>query len=604
MTELELLAPARNVEIAKAAIIHGADAVYIAADRFGARQNAGNSLSDIELLVQFAHQFHARVYVTVNTILFDAELAEVHQLINDLYNIGVDAVIMQDLAILGMDLPPIALHASTQMHNISVEKVKFLENQGVSRVVLPREFSFSQIADFSSRVDAQIEVFVHGALCVCYSGQCFMSQAVSGRSANRGACAQPCRSAYNLIDADGAVLVRNRHLLSLKDLNLSAHLGRLIACGATVFKIEGRLKDIAYVKNITAYYSQLLNVYIAEHQGFKRLSAGSCCYNFTPDPERSFNRGFTTHFVFGRQAGQASLLTPKSIGKPLGVVSDCGNNWFCVDTQEVIKPGDGLCYFAQNSLKGFMVNKIAQGNIFVDERPPACGTTIYRNSDHDFDRCLSGDSARRSVEATIFVTQRVGAVDFRIVDPLASASFSVSTVDLAPANNPELALANLSRQLSKTGNTPISVAFVDVERYTSPVFMPISMLNEIRRKLLHQQLDAHLLAYQRPKRNVPKSNVQYPESRLDYRANVANGLSESVLHEAGATIVERAYELQTPQRPVALMTTRYCIKFELNLCPRFQEAKPTKQLFLENNGRKYPLVFDCANCQMKVMGDK
>ena len=314
-TKLELLAPAKNLQTGIAAIKHGADAVYIAADKFGAREKAGNSLEDIKTLVEFAHLYFARVYVTVNTILFENELADVKYLIERLYDINVDAIIIQDFAILNMGIPPIAIHASTQMHNNTPEKIKFLESCGIERIVLPRELNISEIEILKNVTTSELEFFIHGALCVCYSGQCYMSQAITGRSANRGACAQPCRSAYDLVDSDGKILVKNKHLLSLKDLNLSSHISQLIDAGITSFKIEGRMKDVSYVKNTVSFYSNLINKIISQKPEFERLSSGNCEYKFEPDLERSFNRGFTKHFVDGRIMNQASYNSQKSVGK-------------------------------------------------------------------------------------------------------------------------------------------------------------------------------------------------------------------------------------------------------------------------------------------------
>ncbi|HQI88238.1 MAG TPA: peptidase U32 family protein, partial [Tenuifilum sp.] len=401
MTELELLAPAKDLETGIAAITHGADAVYIAAHKFGAREKAGNPIEDIAELCHFAHAYHARVYVTVNTIIFDSELKEVQELINQIYNAGADAIIIQDFAILAMDIPPIAIHASTQMHNTDPNHINFLEKNGVSRIVLPRELNLGEISNIRSKTKAELEFFIHGALCVSYSGQCYMSYSLSGRSANRGACAQPCRLAYDLVDEMGNVLVENKHLLSLKDINLSSHLADLIRAGITSFKIEGRLKDITYVKNITAHYSNLLNNFIGLNQQYKRASSGKCTYTFTPDPERTFNRGFTTHFINSRKPNQASLNTPKSVGKRIGMVDRIYRNYFCINSAETIHNGDGLCFFnSQNQLVGFRVNKVDGDKVFPNQMPTdlTIETTIYRNEDFELEQTLNRKSAERKVD--------------------------------------------------------------------------------------------------------------------------------------------------------------------------------------------------------------
>lgn len=604
MTELELLSPAKNLETGVAAITHGADAVYIAANKFGAREKAGNSLEDIQKLVTFAHQFHARVYVTVNTIFLDNELKQVEDLINELYHAKVDAIIIQDFSILGMKIPPIALHASTQMHNNTVDKVKFLESYGINRVVLPREFSLEQIAEFHKHINSEIEFFIHGALCVCYSGQCYMSQGITGRSANRGTCAQPCRSAYNLIDEDGNLLVKNKHLLSLKDLNLSNHIGNLIENGVTSFKIEGRLKDIQYVKNITAYYNQIINQYIKTHTSYKRQSEGNCTYAFTPDPERSFNRGFTSHFIFSRQAENSSMRTQKSIGKPLGKIVETGKNWIKIDSPETIHPGDGLCYFEPDGLKGFAVNRQLGQRVYLEQTAPPKGTMVYRNSDHAFEKMLGGNSSKRAIPATITVKQASSNIIFSIADNYGNSSQIEVPNGFEPASNKESALKSLTDQLSKSGNTIFTIDKIDTSDYSTPAFIPISELNSIRRDLLDNLLKSRIESYKVQLRSINRSPIAYPDKEVDHRANISNKMSRNLLENNGTIVIEPAFEIQQPKLPVELMTTRYCIKFELNMCPNRQNAKPTKQLYLQDNHHKYPLVFDCKNCQMKVILDK
>lgn len=601
---LELLAPAKDLQTGIAAIKHGADAVYIAADRFGAREKAGNSIDDIERLVDFAHQYFARVYVTVNTIIYEEELNDVKKLINDLYRINVDAIIIQDFAILNMDIPPIAIHASTQMHNNSPQKIQFLEYQGIERVVLPRELSITEIIDFRANTNAELECFIHGALCVCYSGQCYMSQAITGRSANRGACAQPCRSAYDLVDSDGNILVKNKHLLSLKDLNLSQHIHQLIDAGITSFKIEGRMKDISYVKNTVAFYSSLINSIILTKPDYKRLSSGQCEYTFTPDLERSFNRGFTNHFIDGRTLGQASYHSQKSIGKQLGRVLQVGAGWFTIDSSEPISNGDGLCFFnSKGELNGFLVNSTSQNKIYPNQEPAdlKTGVIIYRNSDFSFDKALKGESSTRKVPVYISVNQGNGKLQFCATDE-DSIRHELSIDDnFELAKNPALATSNLINQLTKSGETIFQIKNINLNGFVEPKHFPISELNAIRRNLLDGLRLERLRNYSTNKRVAPPSKREYPLKDIDYKGNVASSKSKEFLNKYGVKNIANAFELDAKPGKIELMVTKYCIKYELGLCPSKQNAKPTKPLFLKDNNYSFPLVFNCKECQMIVM---
>lgn len=601
---LELLAPAKDLQTGIAAIKHGADAVYIAADRFGAREKAGNSINDIEKLVDFAHQYFARVYVTVNTIIYEEELSDVKKLINDLYRINVDAIIIQDFAILNMDIPPIAIHASTQMHNNSPEKIQFLETQGIERVVLPRELSITEIIDFRANTNAELECFIHGALCVCYSGQCYMSQAITGRSANRGACAQPCRSAYDLVDSDGKILVKNKHLLSLKDLNLSQHIHQLIDAGITSFKIEGRMKDISYVKNTVAFYNSLINNIISTKPNYKRLSSGRCEYSFTPDLERTFNRGFSNHFIDGRTSGQASYHSQKSIGKQLGSVMQVGIGWFTIDSSEPISNGDGLCFFnSKGELNGFLVNSTSQNKIYPNQEPAdlKTGIIVYRNSDFSFDKSLKGESSTRKISVSISVNQGDGKLQFCATDEdLIRYKLSIDD-NFELAKKPDLANSNLINQLTKSGETIFQVIKINLDCGIEPKHLPISELNAIRRSLLDGLKLERLRNCSTNKRLVPTSKLEYPLTSIDYKGNVANSTSKEFLKKSGVKNIANAFELDVKQEKIELMVTKYCIKYELGLCPSKQNAKPTKALFLKDNHNIFPLVFNCNECQMIVL---
>ncbi len=606
MTALELLAPAKDLETGISAITHGADAVYIAAEKFGAREKAGNPLTDIEQLCRFAHGFHARVYVTVNTIIFDNELEEVKNLIHNLYEIGADAVIIQDYAILNMDIPPIALHASTQMHNISPEQVRFLESAGINRVVLPRELTLEEIKEFRRNTNAELEFFIHGALCVSYSGQCYMSEATLGRSANRGACAQPCRHSYSLIDEHGNALVLERYLLSLRDLNLSNHIVDLINAGITSFKIEGRLKDITYVKNVTAYYNQLLNSAISQLKDYKRASSGTCRYSFTPDPERTFNRGFSNHFIQGRTQNQASLFSPKSIGKKIGEVKGITKKFITISSNDTISNGDGLCYFnLMGDLVGFRVNKVEGKKVFPLQVPSdiQVGYTIYRNEDAQFEKILKGKSAERKITCRIGLTFEAKKIIARIEDEDGICASIEKYHNYEPAK--KLDYKNqLENQFLKSGDTIFKIANIKIFESSPVPFIPAAAINGLRRELLSQlhqkRLESHYF-YRWGKNNKA---LQFPQKNITYKGNVANRLSREFLLQHGAITIENAFEVKPQKTNAELMVTRYCIKFELGICPNKQGGKPTGKLFLKRGKMIFPLIFDCSSCQMKVMQPK
>ncbi|MGE0077705.1 MAG: U32 family peptidase [Bacteroidales bacterium] len=601
---LELLAPAKDLQTGIAAITHGADAVYIAANKFGAREKAGNSIDDIKKLVNFAHQYNARVYVTVNTILFDEELDEAKKIIVDLYNANVDAIIIQDFSILAMDIPPIAVHASTQMHNNSPEKLKFLEECGIERIVLPRELSIEEIKEFRRSTISELEFFIHGALCVSYSGQCYLSQALTGRSANRGACAQPCRSAYDLIDSDGNILVKNKHLLSLKDLNLSKHIHELIDAGVSSFKIEGRMKDIIYVKNTVAYYNNLINTIIADKPEYRRLSSGRCEYSFVPDLERSFNRGFTEHFIQGRIKNQASYHSQKSIGKPIGNVSHTSKEYFTINSKETINNGDGLCYFtSKGELRGFLVNTTIHGKIYPNQPQDNLlpGTLIYRNADHAFEKLLRGNSSIRQISVSLKIEKKNNQLIFTATDEDLITAELIVEDSFENANNPELATRNLVNQLSKTRETVFKVDNIDIVEFRDAKHIHISKINAIRRELLKNLSESRLKSYKTNKIEQAQLHQKYPYPEIDYKGNISNSMSQNFLLSHNVTKVDKAYEISPPANDVELMVTRYCIKYELGLCPSKQNAKPTTQLFLRDSNFTFPLIFDCKNCQMKVM---
>ena len=605
MTELELLCPAKDYETGVAAINHGADAIYIGANQFGAREDAGNSIQDIEKLIKFAHPYNVKVYVTVNTIIYENEIEQVKSLIENLHAIGADAIIIQDMAILEMDLPPIPIFASTQTHNDSVEKIKFLEEVGFDRVILARELSNDEIKIIRAKTKIDLESFVHGALCVSYSGQCYFSQSILGRSANRGACAQPCRSSYDLVDSTGKVLIKNKHLLSLKDLNLSDHLSELIESGITSFKIEGRLKDISYVKNITSNYHLLLNKIVENNSHLKRSSSGHCEILFTPDPERSFNRGFTTHFVDGRQQEQSSMDTQKSIGKRLGVVTAFGNGWFTVKGKTPLANGDGICFInSKGVLTGLRVNRVESEKVFPygEMKEIKVGLEIFRNFDQNFSNKLKNSHRSRWIECNIKLEQKDSLLVFSATDE-ENNCVSIDIEDKFDlAMNSDKAIENIKTQLAKSGDTIFKIGRVDVSM-GEPVFIPTSFINRIRRDLLELLQNKRLEHFSV---NYCKriTDATYINDKLSYKGNVANSLSKEFYKKRGVNLIEDAFELESNLKDAELMVTRYCIKFELGICPSKQKGKPTGELFLKDYNNLYPLEFDCKNCLMKIKSPK
>ena len=608
---LELLSPAKNLDFGREAVNHGADALYIGAPAFGARAAATNTIADIDALVRYAHLYRAKVFATVNTLLFDHELEPAVAMIRQLYNAGVDALIIQDLGLLECDLPPIELHASTQCHNASVERIRFMQSVGFKRIILARETSLEQMRAIRAATTVDLETFVHGALCVSYSGQCYLSHALNGRSGNRGSCSQPCRSSYDLVDADGRTLVRDRHLLSLRDFNASAHLRQLVDAGISSFKIEGRLKDISYVKNITAYYRQLLDSVI---EGHTRASSGASTFHFVPDPDRTFNRGYTDYFLRQRQP-MANTATPKSLGKRVGEVVAIGRNSLTVSGSEPFANGDGLCYLdADGRLQGFLVNAV-QGRTVVPNRMPdlRVGTPLWRNQDQQFERLLQGRSAERRLALQLHFDATDSGYLLRLVDEDGLAVSQTLDADHQPATRDAAAnSALIVKQLAKLGDTPFQASRVD-DATGGRYFLPAAVLNQLRRDAV-EQLIALRINHFRPA-DTPRSDLgePYPQPALDYRANVVNQRAEDFYRRHGVQQVERGLEQTGDFDGKALMTTRYCLRYELGACLQHRPGgnaaghpclerpiQPADRLFLLNNGRRLRLEFDCAQCQMRI----
>ena len=606
MTALELLAPAKDLACGIAAVDHGADAVYIGAQRFGARAAAGNSIEDIHQLCDYAHQYEVKVYVTVNTIIYDDELEATEQLIHQLADIGVDAILIQDMGILKMKLPPIAFHASTQTDNRTIEKVKWLSSLGFQRVVLARELSLDEIAAIHREVpDMPLEVFVHGALCVSYSGLCYASQYCFGRSANRGTCAQFCRMKFDLLDADGHEIEHQRHLLSLKDMNQSDHLEELIQAGATSFKIEGRLKDVSYVKNVVAAYSQRLDAFIAKHADkYCRASLGHCTYSFTPNLNKTFNRGFTTYFLHGRHLDIFSPDTPKAMGEYVGYVKEIRRDSFNVAGTASFANGDGLCFINQkHELEGFRVNR-AEGNRLFPQQIPEnlyAGMALYRNNDQDFERLLS----RKSSERKIPLVMRLGVTDDGYSLSVGETQVTIPC-EHQQAEKPQR--ENIIRQLSKLGGTPYECSKVEIPDDFND-FIPSSLLADLRRLIVKKLQTSKEGASYRVERcllsggKVPPIGWKGVSCLKDsYEYNISNGLARDFYTEQGLSEPSPAFEL-SHQEKALLMQCRHCLRYSLGYCVKHGGRKPQwrEPLMLRlGDGRLFRLEFDCRKCQMNV----
>lgn len=602
---IELLAPAKNLECGIEAINHGADAVYIGAPRFGARAAAGNSLADIEALVQYAHLYNVRIYVTVNTILRDDELKETEAMIWDLYRVGVDALIVQDMGLTQLNLPPIPLHASTQMDNRTVEKVRFLADAGFRQVVLARELSVNEISRIHAACpDTLLEVFIHGALCVSYSGQCYVSEACFGRSANRGECAQFCRLQFDMTDADGKVIEKGKHLLSLKDMNQSDNLEELLDAGASSLKIEGRLKDVSYVKNVTAYYRQKLDALFKRRKEYVRASSGSVKLAFRPQLDKSFSRGFTDYFAHGRNPGIFSFNTPKSLGEEVGTVKEIRGNYLTVAGVKAFSNGDGLCYLdAQGRLQGFRVNRVENNKLFPQEMPRIKPKTVlYRNFDQEFDRIMQKKSAERKLAVDVSLAENNFGFTLTICDE------DGNSVSMALSKNKELARTpqhdNLINQLGKLGNTPFVPRNIEVD-LSENWFIPSSELAELRRATVEKLLALRRINYHRELWRMPETEHPYPQKELTYLGNVMNKEAAAFYQKHGVEKIALAFEMEHPEG-AALMFCKHCLRYSMGWCPVHHKVKsPYREPYylVSGDGKKFRLQFDCKNCQMKVYSE-
>jgi len=617
-SSLELLAPAKTAAIGREAILHGADAVYIGAPAFGARAGASNAVADIAALVEFAQRYHARIYATINTILHDAELEPARQLIWQLYDAGVDALIVQDMGLLELDLPPIDLHASTQCDIRSVEKAKFLADVGFSQLVLARELGLPDIRAIHAATDATLEFFIHGALCVAFSGQCYISHAHTGRSANRGDCSQACRLPYTLTDANGGVVAFEKHLLSVKDNNQSANLGALIAAGIRSFKIEGRYKEAPYVKNITGHYRRLLDQFMAANPAYRPASSGRTTLLFTPNPDKTFHRGSTDYFVQGRKEDIGAFDSPTFIGLPIGSVTKVGPDWFEMEASEDLHNGDGLNYQHKREVIGVPVNVAArQGavwrvepNVVVSQLPGfKPGTAINRNGDHAWELALQRHSAERQIGVSLCLTGNAESLTLRLTDEDGVAASATIETAGELARQPEKAREKLKEQIAKLGGTLFRADAVEVDLQQVP-FLPASQINALRREAVAQLEAARIKAHVRlPRKAAVEPPVPYPEATLSYLANVYNEAARRFYAKHGVQLIDAAYEAHEEAGEVSLMITKHCLRFSYNLCPKqakgvtgVQGQVRAEPMTLVSGKERYTLTFDCRACEMHVMG--
>ncbi len=624
---LELLSPARDADIGMAAINHGADAVYIGGPAFGARATAGNDIRDLERLIAHAHRFNSRIFITLNTILRDDELEDARRMAWQVYEAGADALIIQDMGLLELDLPPIQLHASTQTDIRTPEKARFLQDAGLSQIVLARELDLAQIAAIRAATDparTTIEFFVHGALCVAYSGQCFISHAHTGRSANRGDCNQACRLPYEVLDGAGRIIAHEKHVLSMKDNNQSDNLRALIDAGVRSFKIEGRYKDLGYVKNITAHYRKLLDEIIEEGE-FARASSGRTTFSFTPDPDQNFNREFTDYFVNGRKDDIGAFDTPKTPGRAIGWVTQLGDKWFELEVSDkatMLHNGDGLCYYdLQKELVGVHINRaesvsakkgiwrVFPKNDMAEFKDLRKGLEINRNRDMDWVRTLEKKSSDRRIGLWAALAETADGFALTLTDEdgfVGSASLAQAHQAATDAAKAE---ATLREQLGRFGTTIFEVNDISL-RMNQPWFVPASSLNQLRRDAVAQLEAARAKGFIRLPRALPvEPPTPFPEDTLSYLANVYNQKAHDFYVKHGVKVIDAAYESKEEEGEVSLMITKHCVRYSMSLCPK--QAKgvigvkgtiKAEPLLLINGKEKLKLVFDCKPCEMHVVG--
>lgn len=593
--KIELLAPAKDKKCAFAAINCGADAIYIGATKFGARKNASNSISDIKEIVDYAHKVNVKVYATINTILKDDEINKAKNLIISLKEIGIDALIIQDMGLLDFIKEiKFEVHASTQCDNRTLEKVQFLEKAGFFRVILARELSLEQIREIKQNTNVELEVFIHGALCVSYSGQCYLSQLIGGRSANKGECAQPCRKKYSLVDENGSYIAKDKYLLSLMDFNASKHIKELAEIGVTSFKIEGRLKDEKYVKNVVAYYRKLI-----DNLGLKKSSAGEVSFDFEPSLEKSFNRGFSDYFLNGKRKEIYCFDSPKSTGEYIGKVLKVGRDFFEINAE--LNPQDGLCFMENGTLSGCLVNKTDKGKIYPNKMSGIkVGTQIYRNFDSEFEKRLKNSKTIRKIILDIeFGLQKIRAID----EEGYSAEIKYSFDEFA--QNPQKMAENIISQFKKSGDSEFLAANVNINGEKIP-FLPVSKLNELRRELFDKQREIRfkaLFSVEKSREMKTSFNQQkscskdYNKEKLDYKANILNDSARKFYEDLGFEVIENALEsLSLSSAGKTAMTCKHCLKHAFNIC-----KSPKKLFLIDEKNKRYELRFNCEKCEMEII---
>jgi putative protease len=615
---LELLAPAKTGEFGIEAINHGADAVYIGGPAFGARANAGNDIGEIARLAEHSHRYKARVLVALNTILHDSELEEARRVAWQVYEAGADALIIQDMGLLEIDLPPIELHASTQSDIRTVEKAKFLGEVGFSQMVLARELSLAQIREIHAATDATLEFFIHGALCVAFSGQCYISHAHTDRSANRGDCSQDCRLPYTLSDDQGRVVAFEQHLLSMKDNNQTGNLEALIAAGIRSFKIEGRYKDLGYVKNITAHYRRVIDRFLETNSDYRATSSGRTSLFFTPNPDKTFHRGTTDYFVNDRKTDIGAFDSPKFVGLPIGTVTRLGSGWFEMEANEPLANGDGLNYMHKREVIGLPIN-IAERkgdvwrctpNVPLAELPGLKpGTAINRNGDHAWEMALTKKSAERRVAVDLALSETPEGFLLRITDEEGVAAEAAVTAEKSLATQPDKSAASLRENLGKLGTTIYAARAIELA-LTEAWFLPASTINALRRDAVGALEAARAAAYQRPPRKpASEPPAPYPEESLSYLANIYNDAARRFYAKHGVKLMDAAFEAHEESGEVSLMVTKHCLRFSFNLCPKqakgvtgVQGQIRAEPMTLVSGGEKFTLRFDCRPCEMHVVG--
>ena len=641
MSKIELLLPAKDLSTGKTAINHGADAVYIGASAFGARQAAGNSLQDIETLVQYAHLYGSKVHVTVNTVLFDNELEGARKLLWDLYHIGVDAVLIQDLGLLKLDIPPLTFHASTQCHNHSVERIQFLEKLGFTRAVLAREVDLQTIQNIHNQTNIELEAFVHGALCVCYSGQCYLSRMMTGRSGNRGECAQICRTRFDLQDRNGKVLIHNKHLLSLKDMCRADYLEEMMIAGIVSFKVEGRLKNESYVKNVTAFYRQRLDSILNGNPEYQRVGSGVTRFFFTPDAHKTFNRTFTPYFLDGHREKMASFDTPKAMGQFVGYLKQVNGKYLFEphhlkttslssparsrrvnpvqaiaqrwdnedvqataqrwDNQQPISNGDGLCFINdKGELEGFLVNGM-EGNRIIPQKPLSHfqKVKLYRNIDKNFEKILSGKTAERKIPVDILFEELTDGVRIGFMDEDGCEVSVTENVELTAAQQPEKMSETLRTALAKLGGTPFEARTITIRKCTA--FLRASFINELKSKVV-EKLMATRIAHFHPQDNPLHYSPAPLFQHADYLRNITNEAHRAVYEDFGATEIEYGLDKTENYAGKALMTCKYCLRYELGWCKKNSTVSnaPKDPLYLISGKHRFRLEFDCGKCEMRI----